>query len=177
MEANLAKQSVRHNAKIAAQLLLNGEECFEFCQRHLRASFRYTLVMTPEKMFRQIFGGTDVEEPRPYTPPSTTPLFRLATVMPEFANELKQLLVEQGETALAASVLDLWVFGRCRCESDHCATMYTRSEPETGYNFRGGLSVFSKAGPIYIDRADEMIACIEVLDQPAIRQKLLESLP
>jgi hypothetical protein len=133
--------------------------------------------MTPEQMLRQIFGETDIEQPRPRAPPATTPVFRLAAVMPEFADELRLLLTEQGEAVLAASVPDLWVFGRCRCESGHCATMYTRPEPESGYKFRGGLSVLSKAGPIYIDKADGMIACIEVLDHPAIRTRLVEALP
>jgi hypothetical protein len=133
--------------------------------------------MTPEQMLRQIFGGPVVEEPPPYAPPSTTPLFRLAAVLPEFADELKQLLIDQGETALADSVLDLWVFGRCRCEYYHCATMYTLPEPETGYKFRGGLSVFPKIGEIYIDTDDGMIGCIEALYQPETRRRLIEAIP
>jgi hypothetical protein len=133
--------------------------------------------MTPEQMLRQIFGETDMERPRPDTPPNTTPLFRLAAVMPELADELSQLLTEQGETNLAASVPDLWVFDKCRCGSDHCATIFTRPKPDGAFKGHGGLSVLSKAGPIYIDTADGMIACIEVLDQPAIRTKLEESLP
>jgi hypothetical protein len=128
-------------------------------------------------MLREIFGETDVKELRPRTPPNTTPLFRLAVVMPEFADELSQLLAEQGETTLAASVADLQVFDRCRCEWEDCATLYTRPKPEAAFPGRGGLSVFSKAGPVYIDTSDGMIACIEVLYQPAIRSKLLELLP
>jgi hypothetical protein len=134
--------------------------------------------MTPEeRMLREIFGETDIEEPLPRMPPNTTPLFRLAAVMPEFANELSQLLAEEGETALAASVADLWVFDRCRCGADRCATIYTRPEPEAAWPGHGGSSVFSKAGPIYIDTSAGLIACIEVLDQPVIRRKLVESLP
>jgi hypothetical protein len=51
--------------------------------------------MTPERMLREIFGETDLEEPPPRTPPNTTPLFRLAAIMPEFADELSRLLIEQ----------------------------------------------------------------------------------
>ncbi|MGA2581292.1 MAG: hypothetical protein ABSH24_35460 [Bryobacteraceae bacterium] len=134
--------------------------------------------MTPEiRMLREIFGDTDFEEPLPRTPPNTTPLFQLAAVMPEFANELSLLLAEQGATALDASMADLWVFDRCRCEWDGCATIYTRPKPEGAFPARGGTSVLSKAGPVYIDTSYGMIACIEVLDQPEIRRKLLESLP
>jgi len=128
-------------------------------------------------MLREIFGDTDTEETRPRRPPNTMPLFRLAAVVPEFTDELSHLLSEQGETALAASVPDLQVFDRCRCEADYCATIYTRPEPEAGFPGRGGVSVFSKAGPVYIDTSYGMIACIEVLDQPEIRKTLVELLP
>jgi hypothetical protein len=133
--------------------------------------------MTPERLLREIFGETDFEEPLPRKPPNTTPLFRLAEAMPEFADELSQLLSEQGETGLAASVPDLWVFDRCPCHGDFCATMYTRPAPEAGFPGHGGVSVLSKAGPVYIDTSYGMIACIEVLDQPEIRRKLVEALP
>lgn len=133
--------------------------------------------MMQKRMLREIFGESDIEDPLPHAPPNTTPLFRLAAVVPEFCCELSRLLTEQGEPAFAASVADLWVFDRCRCESDHCATVYTRPKPEAAFPGHGGLSVFSKAGPIYIDTSDGIIACIEVLDQPAIRSKLLELLP
>jgi hypothetical protein len=128
-------------------------------------------------MLREVFGETDFEESRPQSTPNNTPLFRLAEVMPEFVDELSQLLAEQGQTALAAGVADLRVFDRCRCESDYCATIYTRPKHEGAYPDRGGLSVFTKAGPVHIDTSEGQIACIEALDQPAVRSKLLESLP
>jgi hypothetical protein len=132
--------------------------------------------MTPERMLREIFGETDLEEP-PHTPPNMTPLFRLAAIMPEFADELSQLLTEQGETSLAASVIDFWVFDRCRCGSDHCVVIYTRPKPEGPYPGRGCVSLFPKTGAIYLDTSEGMIACIEVLDRPEIRRKLVGVLP
>ena len=128
-------------------------------------------------MLRETFGETDSEVRPPQTPHNTTPLFRLAAVMPEFAGELSRLLAEQGETALAAAVPRLQVFDRCRCNAGYCATIYTLPKPEAGFKGAGGLTVLAKTGPVYIDTSDGMIACIEALDQPAIRKKLVELLP
>jgi hypothetical protein len=134
--------------------------------------------MTPEiRLLREIFGDTDFEDPPPRRPPNTKPLFRLAAVVPEFTDELSHLLSEQGEIALAACVPDLQVYDRCPCEGDFCATMYTQPIPEAAFPGRGGVSVLSKAGPVYIDTSYGMIACIEVLDQPEIRRKLVAALP
>lgn len=42
---------------------------------------------------------------------------------------------------------------------------------------RVGACQLSNAGPIYIDTTRGIFACIEVLDQPAIRSRRLEVLP
>jgi hypothetical protein len=57
----------------------------------------------------------------------------LADTLPAFATELRQLLTEQGEPALAAQVPDLKIFDRCRCGDDVCAMFYTRPKPNGGF--------------------------------------------
>ena len=133
--------------------------------------------MTPGRMLRKIFGQTEDEEPLLPTLTNTTPVFRLAEALPEFADDLRDSLMEQGECALADSVDDLWVCDRCRCEAEYCATIYTLPEPDDGWTGYRGVSVFPKSGVIYLDTADGRIGCIEALDQPELRKKLVEFLP
>jgi hypothetical protein len=95
--------------------------------------------------------------------------------MPEFAAELSVLLAQQDETTLAESVAGLWVLDRCRCGAEYCATIYTLN-PDAEYT--DGLSLFPKdRSVIYIDTVDGNIACIEALDLPEVRKKLLALLP
>ena len=132
--------------------------------------------MTPEQLLRQIFGETGPAKSEDRRPANTTPLFRLADELPEFAAEFHQLLLDDGQTALAEQVPNLQIFDRCDC--GNCGTMYTVPRPESSFGpERGGLSVSSKRGSIYIDTVAGQIACIEVLDRPEITKGLLALIP
>lgn len=57
----------------------------------------------------------------------------IGALIPEFAAELRQLLVEAGEPALATQVPGLAIFDRCCCGDDFCATFYTKPKPEGSF--------------------------------------------
>jgi hypothetical protein len=48
----------------------------------------------------------------------------LTEVLPEFAVELEQLLLEKGESELARQVSTLSMIDRCRCDGDFCSMFY-----------------------------------------------------
>src|ERR1035437_1091830 len=78
---------------------------------------------SPEDLLRSIFGDEGPAEPRP--PRNGTPLFQLSRALPEFAAETRRMLLRCEEAALADQVDNLWIYDRCRCGSEDCATVYT----------------------------------------------------
>ena len=103
----------------------------------------------------------------------------LTSALPEFSAELRQLLIEKGEPDLAVQVPTLAIFDRCRCGEDVCcATFYTQPKPEGGYGpGHRNVVLAPDVGMVILDVVGEEIACVEVLDRPKIREKLLSVLP
>jgi hypothetical protein len=102
----------------------------------------------------------------------------LAGTLPEFATELHQLLTEEGESELAAQVPGLAILDRCRCGDDFCATFYTESKPEGVYGpGHRNVALTPDEGMLILDMVDGEIACVEILDRPEIREKLLAVFP
>lgn len=98
----------------------------------------------------------------------------LVDLLPEFAVELQQLLVEQGEPDLAAQVPTLAIHDRCRCKDDICCgTFYTRAKPEGAYG-RGhrNVALTPDEGMLILDIVDGKIVCVEIIDNPLVRRQL-----
>lgn len=104
----------------------------------------------------------------------------LADLFPAFANELKQLLEEQGEPDLAIQVSSLAIHDRCRCgDNICCGTFYTQPKPEGGYGpgHRNVRLMPSEGTLLILDVVAGEIMCVEVLDREDVREKLEEALP
>jgi hypothetical protein len=99
----------------------------------------------------------------------------LTDTLPSFAAELQQLLIEKGESELAAQVPSLRIFERCSCRDDFCATFYTQPKPVGSFGpGHRNVRLFPDEGTLLIlDVVAEEIACVEVLDRPDIREKLV----
>lgn len=103
---------------------------------------------------------------------------RLTDTLPAFAAELHQLLIEQGEPALAAQVAGLMIRDRCRCGDDFCGTFYTKPKPKGGFGpGHRNVRLMPEEGMLILDVVDGEIACMEVLDREDVREKLDKVLP
>jgi hypothetical protein len=103
---------------------------------------------------------------------------RVAEMFPELALELRRLLTERGEMALASQIPELELLDLCRCGDAFCATIYTTPKPVKRYgpNHRS-FDLDAESGVIILDAVDARIVCIEILNRDDVRRKLLESLP
>jgi hypothetical protein len=108
----------------------------------------------------------------------TGKLLLLAEVLPAFSAELRQLLVEQGEPELASQVSALTIFDRCRCGDDICcSTFYTQPKASFGQRPRNIRLYPSDGAFLVLDVLGGKIACVELLDRPQVREKLLAAVP
>jgi hypothetical protein len=130
---------------------------------------------SPEDLLRSIFGDEGPAEPRP--PRNGTPLFQLSRALPEFAAETRRMLVRCDETALADQVDELWIYDRCRCGMEECATVYTAAETLQRPGYRGVGGGFTDTGFVLIDVSNERIVSIETLWYPDFVKALRELLP
>ena len=102
----------------------------------------------------------------------------LTDVFPVFSTELRQLLVEQGESELAAQVPRLMICDRCRCGDDFCATIYTRPKPRGGFGpGHRNVRLMPSEGMLILDVLSGKIACVEILDRKDVREELDAVLP
>lgn len=104
----------------------------------------------------------------------------LTDILPAFASELRQLLIEQDEPELAAQVPSLAIFDRCRCGDDICCgTFYSRPKPQGGFGpGHRNVRLFPDDGALLIlDVVAGNIVAVETLDRPEIREELLRLLP
>lgn len=97
----------------------------------------------------------------PESPRNRTPLFRLAAALPEFAAEVRRILEHCGEHALAEQVETLWVFDRCRCGEEDCATVYTDADERPASTHRGIGAHLPNGDYMLIEVDDERIISIE----------------
>jgi hypothetical protein len=94
----------------------------------------------------------------------------LVEVLPVFADELRNLLIDQGERELAAQVSTLRIVGRCRCGDDFCGTFYVRPKPKGAYGpDHRCVPLEPKQGDLVLDVVGEKIAAVEVLYRDEIR--------
>src|ERR1022692_2448986 len=103
---------------------------------------------SPEDHLRSIFGDEGPAELRP--PRNGTPLFQLSRALPEFAAETRRMLLRCDEAALADQVDELWIYDRCRCGMEECATVYTAAETDN-QSSRGVGGGFEDTGYVLID--------------------------
>ncbi len=102
----------------------------------------------------------------------------LTEVLPAFATELRQLLIEKGERELAAQVPELMILDRCRCGADFYATFYTQPKPQGGFGpSNRNVALAPEEGMLLLDVVGETIACVEVLYRDEVCQKLQAVLP
>jgi hypothetical protein len=102
----------------------------------------------------------------------------LVDAFPLLSEELQQLLVQKGESELAAQVPGLAILERCRCGDDFCATFYVQPKPKGAYGpGHRNVSLEPQQGMLILDIVDDKIACVEVLYRDEIRRKLLVEFP
>jgi hypothetical protein len=102
----------------------------------------------------------------------------LTDTLPEFAAELRQLLIEMGEPELAAQVSGLTILDRCRCGDDFCAAFYTQPKPDGSYGpGHRNVALTPEEGTLILDVVGGEIACVELLDRKDVREKLDELFP
>jgi hypothetical protein len=101
---------------------------------------------------------------------------RLADVMPNLANELKDALFDMGEYKLARSIDKLPVVERCRCGNDDCGTFYTMEKEK--WKDKHLRHLVPGCDDIYeVDVYDGTIVCIEILDRDDVSETLRKLLP
>jgi hypothetical protein len=102
----------------------------------------------------------------------------IGEALPGFTNELEELLKKAGEPKLAAQVQYLKILDRCRCGDDFCSTFYAQSKPDGAYGpDHRNVVLAPDDGTVILDVVADQICCVEVLDRPEIREKLLAALP
>ncbi len=91
---------------------------------------------------------------------------------------MEELLVEIGESELAAQVASLQIVDRCRCGDDFCATFYTQPIPLGSYgpNLRN-VPLTPQKGWLILDVVDDRISCVEVLYRDEIKSVLEAAVP
>jgi hypothetical protein len=102
----------------------------------------------------------------------------LVDMFPELSSELRQLLLDQGESELAVQVPELTVIERCRCGDDFCAMFYVLSKPRGAYGpEHRNVALTPISGMLILDVVADKIAAVEVLYRDEIRQRLLIEFP
>jgi len=100
----------------------------------------------------------------------------LHDVAPELEAELRQLLVEAGEHALAERVKDLVIYERCRCGDSFCSTFYTVAERITPFP-KGFRTLALRPGSLHLDVLDSTILQVELLFRDDLRAKIHAAVP
>jgi hypothetical protein len=109
---------------------------------------------------------------------SRTTTYRIDQILPEFALELKILLLASKEPQLAAQLPDLVIVRRCSCEDDFCATFYTQYEPDKRpYRDAHSLELEPKEGMVILDVVCGRVAKVEVLYRDDVRRPLRTNFP
>ena len=88
--------------------------------------------------------------------------------LPDFANELRELLKDEPD--LAAEVDGLRLIDKCRCGDDFCASFYTLPPPQGAWG-EGHENVVlePKSGMVVLDVIDRQIGMVEVLNRDDVK--------
>ncbi|MEU1284033.1 hypothetical protein [Kitasatospora sp. NPDC005856] len=92
-------------------------------------------------------------------------------VFPELAAELVDLLEQEGERELAATVRSLRLVAACGCDDDFCQGFRTAPHP-VGQPFGPGhrcVTLSPADGMLVLDVVDGRIMYVEVLDREPLR--------
>jgi hypothetical protein len=99
-------------------------------------------------------------------------------VLPQFARELEELLINAEYPELAAQVASLKIVRRCDCEDDFCATFYTQYVPVTNSReYPPCIDLEPRDGQIVLDISFGSIIGVEVLFRDDIRQRVRSIFP
>jgi hypothetical protein len=99
----------------------------------------------------------------------------LIDALPEFAEELRQLLLQKNETVLAAQIGELRIVELCRCREEFCSSFYTQPRPEKAYPPDSShVELQPRTGMLLLDIVRGRIAHVEVLFRDDVRKKLAE---
>lgn len=103
----------------------------------------------------------------------------LTDTLPAFAAELRQLLIQKGESELAARVPGLMIVDRCRCEDTNCGTFYVQPKPNGSFGpgHRNVRLLPDDGALLILDVVAGNIVAVELLDRPRVREKLDAALP
>lgn len=99
---------------------------------------------------------------------------KLVAVIPVFAAECKQLLLEQNKVDLANQIESLNIVKRCSCTDDFCASFSTHAQSRASFggSDRYTLDLNPEKGMILMDIADGKIIYVEVLYRDDVRSML-----
>ncbi len=99
-------------------------------------------------------------------------------VLPDFAQELEELLLAANHPELAAQVHELRILRRCSCEDDFCASFFTQFEPsKRPFPDARCVEVEPRGGMIILDVVSGRIAHVEVLYRDDVRRTLRAAFP
>ncbi len=102
---------------------------------------------------------------------------RLGDVLPELTNALAAAFESDGMMQLAQSFPTLVVWDRCRCDDDGCATVYTEDKDLwLGQTLDRVIPSVSIPGLLCIQVLGTRVVCIELLNRPDLKRKLVEAL-
>jgi hypothetical protein len=109
---------------------------------------------------------------------AVTSSHRLYDELPDFADELKSLLLLLKEYDLARQVTDLQITRRCSCEDDFCGSFYTMSEPAPlPWKDLRCVEVEPKEGLVILDVVSGQIVHVEVLFREDVRDRIRAIFP
>ena len=181
--ASVFKRRTPLELSVSWPILLNGTCPIQLIVRGsvIRSELKSTVVGVNSHEFRTNAGGNRRSIPSPpvaSTPLERTPLFRLADVLPELADEMRDLLFRQGQRPIGEQVANLLIYNRCRCGSDRCATLHTLPKVEDALSRPSKiLRLFPENGDILVHTVTGCITSIEVMDRSEIRAKLVALFP
>lgn len=105
----------------------------------------------------------------------------MATVrelLPNFCDELQDLISSCGRKDLVDQVGDLPIVGRCTCGEHNCAHFYTANPPNGAYGQgHSNILLDSDTGFVALDLIHDAIVAVEVLDRPDVKAPLDIALP
>lgn len=89
----------------------------------------------------------------------------LTDVLPEIADTLEQILLNEGEAELAATVRSLRFYAPCACGEDTCESFYTAPKPSgsAGPGHRNVMLFWPRGGLLALEVVDGEICSVSIL--------------
>lgn len=177
--ASIFKRRTRLEISVSWPVLLDGTCPLQLVVQGsvIRSELKSTVVRVTSHDFRTNAGGHCPSIPSSSavsTPLQVKPLFRLATVLPELAEELCTLLLQQGQESFVKQVPGLLIYEKCRCRNDRCSTLHTLPRIEDAVRHPSNIfRLFPENGDILVHSVAGNITSIEIMDRPLVRAKLM----